>query len=375
MKSVPQEIVSLFGSAAIAPRDKFRLIDFLSSKESADLLVRMALNEGLAGILYKDLLNAGAFEALASEHRQTLQSCYYRTLKFNLTRIHDLKQILTRTSRCNIQPVVIQGVDLLLQVYHDIGLRPVSDIDLWVLDTDFQEFTKILHGLNYVQDPLYPLTFKKGSTTLDLHRHLLWADRIKARQHLLSKDQNHIYQDTRLIEVDGLMVRCLGRYDRIIYLGLHLLKHNAERLIWLVDVKKLLSDWTAKDWERLLNRAREMGQEKCVAYICFLLKLLFRFSRPEQLCPQLKKIRLNSLEKKLLTLRKKKSLPEWSTLILFSSGKGLVKGMSFFMETLFPRAEILRQVFSDHSGSSIPRLYAKRTRQLFLMLINAIKPK
>jgi hypothetical protein len=49
-----------------------------------------------------------------------------------------------------------------------------------------------------------------------------------------------------------------------------------------------------------------------------------------------------------------------------------VKGFAFILETLFPRPEILRQVFADFSGLSDGRLYAKRARQLVKMLITTM---
>jgi hypothetical protein len=61
---------------------------------------------------------------------------------------------------------------------------------------------------------------------------------------------------------------------------------------------------------------------------------------------------------------KKEFLPEWSTLILFSSGKGLLKGTMFILETLFPRPDILRQVFAETPGLSVPQLYTRRIFQL-----------
>jgi len=329
----------------------------------AALWINRAIREGLAGFLYKNLQKSGALDTLGAEHQQTLRAFYYHTLRFNLKLIHNLKQILFRTNQHNIQIVILQGVDLLLQIYNDVGLRPVSDIDLWVLEKDYPALIHILKSLNYKKDPLYPLTFRKESTVLDLHTHILWANRIKARKYLLAKHQDYIYLNTQTITVDGFKVRCLGQYDRIIYLSLHLLKHNAERLIWLVDIKHLVEDWKLSDWQALLMRARELGQEKCVAQTFFLIGSLLGFQMPEEIYAKL--VPLNPIEKKLLRLRQKKgSLPEWSTLILFSSGKRPFRAMLFILETLFPRPNILRQVFAETPGLSVPQLYTRRFFQL-----------
>ena len=61
----------------------------------------------------------------------------------------------------------------------------MTDIDLWVLKKDYPTVTGILKERGYEPDFLYPNTFRRGSTAFDLHTHILWADRIKARRLLL----------------------------------------------------------------------------------------------------------------------------------------------------------------------------------------------
>lgn len=365
-------MLAISEDANLVSRNTSRLVEFFSSGVNADLLVNMALKEGMAGILYKNLLKSGIFEFLDNGLQEKIQSQYYRTLYINLKLNHALKIILSQLNQNGVEMVLLQGIDLLQGIYDDIGLRPLSDIDLWVPAKNYRKLIPILINLGYRPDPLYPNTFRKGPTVLDLHTHILWADRIQARQHLLSKDQNYIYQNTRLLEIDGLKARCLGRYDRIIYLGLHMLKHNAERLIWLVDIYRLTADFDSSNWEALLVRAKELGQTKCIAYIAFLIENLLGHQLPEPTRLLLRN--LNTVEKKILRQRiKKGSLPEWSTLFLLSPGKGLKKRFTFIAETLYPRPDILRQVFSDTPALNTRRLYTKRTRQLIGMVRSVLK--
>ncbi|GAH82592.1 unnamed protein product, partial [marine sediment metagenome] len=228
--------------------------------------------------------------------------------------------------------------------YDDIGLRPLTDIDLWVLPKDYASLINILGSQDYERDHIYPNTFRKGSTIFDLHTQIPWADRIKASKMLLAKSQEDIYCETQVADFEGLDVLCLGQYDQVLFLGLHALKHNVSRLVWIADIKSLLADWKSSDWEALINRAGELGQEKTLVYIIFLLRL-FDFQLPREASQLLERKRLGFLEKKTLEERiKRDSLPIWSPLLLISSGKGLKARFSFILETLFPRPEILRQV-------------------------------
>jgi hypothetical protein len=75
--------------------------------------------------------------------------------------------------------------------------------------------------------------------------------------------------------------------------------------------------------------------------------------------------RLNRLEKKILEYRLTgRPLPAWSPMLLFTSGKGFSKKAVFVFESLFPRPEILRQVFADKSDLRLWQLYLKRAVQL-----------
>jgi len=61
-----------------------------------------------------------------------------------------------------IPVVLLQGIALLRDVYTDPGLRPTTDIDLWVLPADLSSATSILVHAGYDSDPLYPTTFRRA---------------------------------------------------------------------------------------------------------------------------------------------------------------------------------------------------------------------
>ena len=351
-----------------------KLRRLMSLVKDKDLLIKMAIKEGLPCLLYRNLQKSGALDTLGYNQRETLRSLYHQTVLFNLKLIHDLKEVLYHLNQKKIQVVLMQGIALLQQVYDDLGLRPLTDIDLWVLQKDYPGLIGILIGQGYRRDPIYPHTFRKGSTTFDLHTHILWADRIRAHRLLLTKSQEHIYHDTQIIHFEGQEARCLTRYDQVLYLSLHALKHNVNRLIWLVDIKGLLANWKMSDWEALMNRARELGQEKTISYIFFLLLHLFDFRPPREVRQFLERKRPHFLEERVLRERiRGDSLPVWAPLLLFSSGKGLQKRLSIILETLFPRPEILRQIFVDSLDLKVWQLYWMRVLQLFGMFKMSLK--
>jgi hypothetical protein len=128
--------------------------------------------------------------------------------------------------------------------------------------------------------------------------------------------------------------------------------------------------WEPADWEALKRRATELGQDKVIAYIVFLLKILFDYQLPWEARRVLAIKRLNAWERSLLKQRiKRDSLPVWSPFVLMSSGSGMKKRVFFFFENLFPGPEALRQVFPEIPHCGICQLYWKR----FLQILTAMK--
>jgi len=280
MTSIEQKILACSTELNPDPREQQRMRQLMSVDMDVDHLINIAKREGLAGMLYKSLMKSGMLETLGHQQRERLQSLYSQTVFYNLKLIHDLKGILHLLNQKKIKVVLLQGIALLQPIYGDIGLRPLTDVDLWILKKDYPSLISILSSQGYEREPLYPNTFRKGSTIFDLHTHIPWADRIKASEMLLAKSQEDIYHATQVIKFEGQEALCFKQYDQVLFLSLHALKHYVSRLIWLVDIKSLLARWKRSDWEALMNRARELGQEKALSYIFLLLVHLFDFHLP-----------------------------------------------------------------------------------------------
>jgi hypothetical protein len=346
-------------------RQRERLLGLMARDFDQGRLVDMALREGVAGLLYKNLKKTGVLGYLEHQQIRHLQSAYYLTFRFNLSLIHDLKKILRRLNRRKIRVVLLQGIRLLQQTYKDIGLRPLTDIDLWVLPDTRDAVDDALIGLGFKKNRLYPNIFKKNATIVDINTHLLWTDRIKSRQMLVNDIQKQLFDDCRKIDFEGETAYGLGQPDQILYLSLHVIKHYADRLIWLVDLRNLLQDCKTSDWQALIKRGLDLGQENMIEYIRFLLALLFDCNLPSEMDKSSIARRLNRLEKMILQKRLNgRPLPVWSPLLLFTSGKSLRKKAAFIFESLFPRPEVLRQVFANNTNLKVWQLYLKRALQL-----------
>ena len=357
----------LTGAADLDPAEAHlqAIRGWMSTINNTDHLINLAVKEGLAGFLYKSLLKAGLLEALVPQDKQRLYNNYYLTIRHNLKLIHALNEILEPLCQNDIQVVLMQGISLLQQVYRDIGLRPMTDMDLWVLPPDYPKLTDCLISRGFQRNSLYPDTFIKGEVMLDIHTHIMWADRIRNRELLLGVCQEDIFNNAQVINPAKTAALCLSASDQFLYLSLHALKHNFERLIWLVDVRNLVSFWGPPAWHGLMQRAEELGQRAILDYMVYLLKNIFCLKLPSEIAPHFDSWRPSFFEHKILQKRiNGGSIPTWAQLILISTGKSLRERIAFVKETLFPRPKILRQVFPDSDNLRAGRLYWKRVLQM-----------
>jgi hypothetical protein len=348
--------------------DPFQLQEFcrwIPLVEDMDRFINMSIREGAAGLLYTNLIKSDSLGILGGSQRKKLSSWYYLTARNNLKRMYDLKRLLPQFAQHHAQVVLLKGIALLQQVYKDVGLRAMTDIDLWISQKDNRKITRVLIDNHFIRDPLYPNTFRKGITTIDLHTDILGSDRIRRRTSLLKQTAENLYQNTRVLNFEGVKTLCLGRYDQLLFLCLHALKHNVDQLIWLLDIKNLTVNWKDSDWQTLLRRGKEVGQEKSIAGILFLLK--HQFAYPQSPAAILLKAsqKLTHLEKRILKNRiKRGALPDWAPLIFFSTEVGLKDRCLLTLETLFPRPDILRQVFNNFPDLNVWQLYVMRFFQL-----------
>ena len=344
-----------------------RFTQSLNSKRVLDLAVR----HGTAGLLYKNLSHAGCLEHLGTL-AERLRDLYLVTAGRNLKLIHALQQTLDRLEHENIPVVVVQGTALLGSVYPDIGMRPLADVDLWI-PTDLAKAIRMLVDSGYHPGHLYPHTLAKGDVTFDLHSHLLWADRIQSRRWLMGVDPADVFGRARPATIAGCQTLVLDPADQVIYLCLHALKHNLNRLIWLIDLKISVAHWTGGQWAALWDRAESWGQTRAVFVVLQLVQDLLQVDLRDGLglaqapvlsLPERTSVRL---------ARAQAQMPWWGALVWLKPAGAPVRRPILMLESLFPKPGILGQVFPLKAGRCSAVLYALRLWQLVCHIVRHLR--
>jgi len=331
-------------------------------------LVALARREGLDCLLYATLKRNHLLDGLTPDLVEKLAERYRRTAALNMRRARDLEELAEPFERDGIRVLVLKGMALLDGIYRDPGLRPTGDIDLWVAEDDLGALTATLAAAGYMQEPFYPDMYLRGSTTIDIHTHLLGAERVHAREKIFAAGQRRMRDGTEPTGY-GAATRRLGTPQNLLFLGLHLMKHNADRLLWLIEINELVAECTDGDWESLHELGEEMNQAASLAHVALLANLLLPDTVARRYRELARSGAVGRFHANVLQRRATHgALPVWGPLLFFSSQRGAWEQCTSIFETLFPRPEIIRQIFCD-TQTSLWRLYVRRFGRLLASVI------
>jgi hypothetical protein len=227
----------------------------------------------------------------------------------------------------------------------------MGDLDIMVKPRDCPVVQKRLQGLGYIRESTNARIYQRGGVRIDLHNHPLNVDRIRARQALFPSGLEPVWASSGPWRPNFPHLRCPDDADNVIFLAQHLMKHSFSRLIWLVDIHRLLENRDQAFWTRLTERTCLFGQWRPLCYVIYLLNRLFGFAPPARSIFGGLPDRLTRLEKAVLdtSLYNGRRVLTGPLLSLFcvDDFRGRMKLAS---EILFPRWNIIKQEF----GRALP---------------------
>ncbi len=205
---------------------------------------------------------------------EPLTDSYYTTFAYNTLLFRSLWLILATLYLEKIPVVLLKGASLATQVYENIGLRPMGDLDLLFERQDIPTAARVLQqqGLTPVvmedeatPDNLniyaQPFTGMNSPVAVEMH----W-DLFGRETHRYEPDlawfiaQTEPFQPPQSEPVQMGDVRLPSDSLNFIYLSAHaVLKHrgSGEHLLWYVDLYRLASRGNL-DWEWMAEAARRM---------------------------------------------------------------------------------------------------------------------
>jgi hypothetical protein len=330
-------------------------------------LIVLAGIQGVDGFVYYHMNRLGLLNSLPKSVLPQLEDSYARTRKRTLAILNEAEALSTGLEQTGIPVIALQGLSLISTLYQDQGLRQLGDMDLMVKPGDKNRLKELLFQAGFRSPyPNYPDILFKSDVLIDIHTHVLNLDRIKSRRYLFPEDLAPMWENAIPLfnQADGLLI--LDPCDNFIALAAHALKHSYSRLIWLADLHECLVEWSKNGnwWQEMVERARLFRQERVVLYALILLERIFDLKIPFWIKREPGIRELGMLEKHLIRLKLRGfSSNELCIALWLFNIRGIGKKLKFIKETLFPKDEIIAQIFERSPSMTNVLVYSKRIRQ------------
>ncbi|MBN2059574.1 MAG: nucleotidyltransferase family protein [Deltaproteobacteria bacterium] len=344
----------LIATQVLSRSDAARLERYVTAGADWPTVAQDTFREGLSPLFYYHCRNLDLLSYLPQETRRYLGRIYAETSIINRHILRTMDELGDALKRRSLDVIVFKGAALLNDVYHDIALRQMEDIDLLVKQEFLDDLRGLLESMGFVQSRFCANSYYKGIMSFDLHTDYVSSHRISGRQDLMDVKAADMWCMSVPVS-GGAFLRRLSLYDNLIALSFHLLKHRYRGLIWFVDIAEVIKkNQSALSWEELVKYSRMVRAERILLYAFLLMKHLVGFDVPDSILIDLGKNRLCFMEKILLRLCLTNADPGALIYILWIlQVHGVTRKIRFARETMFPRQEVMNQMFP----ASLPCLH------------------
>lgn len=340
-----------------------------SEKLDWDYILEESRDNSIAPFLYYHL--APYQKNIPADIFLELKNTFDNAKQDNHLLYQELQKIILSFKEKNIKFILLKGIDLAKRVYPDIGLRPMTDIDILVRKEDLPKIEEALIPLNYLMYPNYYKVLDKPVSpylnavvckkltapfiSLHLHWHIYTNTFFPFYGYISSLDIERIWQNAETTEIEGQKVLRINSNDLILHLSQHHFKHYFNSLIYFTDIDALLTKYKEKlDWQKVTKDAFEFNLDRPLYYSLYFTKNILKTDISEGILKKLQPKNISLVEKKFVdSVLEGKSGKNLSYFMFLAMNKSFVKKLRFIFRTAFPEPEFkfqLQEITGIDSG-------------------------
>ncbi|MEW6442404.1 MAG: nucleotidyltransferase family protein [bacterium] len=229
---------------------------------------------GLQPLLFRHLSRVEFRARVPPRLMDRLERSYRRQSMKNLRLYSQLHRVLEALEEAAIPVVLLKGASLARTVYGDIGLRPMSDLDLLCREPDQARARKTIVSLGYPEQATFvsprheklsvffhgkhpsPL-FHPHKTKIEIHSNIF--PQVPHRP----EDMESVWREVQPATLDGRAYLSLSAEDQLLHLVLHLDQHRVSGpvvLVWFCDIHELVHQQAPQiRWELFVRKVKSLG--------------------------------------------------------------------------------------------------------------------
>jgi len=274
-----------------------RTTNLLEQSLDWDYIFEASVRHAVSPLLYhglKQVLQAVKVEEVSSlPQMQQLERIYQGNQGRNRRLYKVIGDIFKAFHRANIQAMGLKDVQLAREVYPDIGLRPMGDIDILIRPEDYRKAATCLADLGFVPLPnsSIPYTMKYAwAHHFQRPTDNVWIDlqwNVIQREWDIYEEGNFDFEIERMwrgayfLEIEDYEILVPKPEDMLFHLCLHAEGHTYAELILFCDIAELLKHYNGRlDWKYLVGITKKYKAESSVYYVLLLVGHLFDLCLP-----------------------------------------------------------------------------------------------
>lgn len=262
-------------------------------------LIEMAARHGVASLLYKRLKAPTMAGRIPNRVMERLHSLYLNNAACNVRLYEELRVLLLALRTAGIPVLVLKGAYLAMNVYRNIALRPMSDIDILVPKTAARAALKVLQDAGYAL--LAPATeeaipwagkdmvLRKEGHHFPVEVHWTLTDQE------IDVNMDEWWERSQTTRIDGIEVGVLSLEHFLLHICLHASYHHSFNisLMPLSDIAVFVDRFQRElAWERFCEYTASDQWEKGVYLVLWLARDRVGANVPVEILEKLKPVDL-----------------------------------------------------------------------------------
>jgi hypothetical protein len=192
-----------------------------------------------------------------------------------------------------IEAMGLKDLQLAWEIYPDLGMRPMGDIDILIHPGDYRKAAKCLYALGFTPLPgsKIPFTLKyawahhfwrpSDNVWVDLQWNVIQREWDIYGEGNFDFEIDRVWRGARHMKIKDDKLLVPNPEDMLFHLCLHLEGHKYSELILFCDIAELLGYYNHHlDWNYLVEITKKYEAQSSVYYVLLLVQHMFGVSLP-----------------------------------------------------------------------------------------------
>lgn len=254
-----------------------RAVEILAKRLDWNYLLQTAEQSGVAAVFFYNLRQIGAEPVIPQKIWQELTRAYHRVGFKNSIFYAELGGVLRALKEVGVEAILLKGAALAEEVWKNVALREMADIDLLVRKEDLRKADATLSNLGYIHHEEH----KDNEWYLENHHHLapfykpgvgIYVEihhSLSFPNRFFRFNTEGVWERAQTIKLGDAQALVLSPEDLISHLCLHLsgFDYFVGKIKNLADICEVI-DYCAPriEWDLILANANKGGYARLIFY-------------------------------------------------------------------------------------------------------------